>query len=160
MGNYHHHQNPSAFNLDLNVISNVCDAYPSDGLYVINPTQHSPLLGFAYDGFPIYGAYAYTNTDGTGEITRMQSSYQLKNQTTRTNGPNVGIFTMAEFVIHLNIQYHYIQTVFIVISQRSMPIITLLILMPLAQRSTETNRQPREVRSQLSQGEQRHTPQL
>lgn len=89
MGNYHHHQNPSAFNLDLNVISNVCDAYPSDGLYVINPNQHSPLLGFAYDGFPIYGAYAYTNTDGTGGISRMKSSYQLKNQTTRTNGPAV-----------------------------------------------------------------------
>jgi hypothetical protein len=35
-GNYHHHQNPSAFNLDLNVISTVCDTYPSDGLYVIN----------------------------------------------------------------------------------------------------------------------------
>lgn len=89
MGNYHHHQNPSAFNLDLNVISNVCDAYPSDGLYVINPNEHSPLIGFAYDGFPIYGAYAYTNTDGTGAITRMKSSYQLKNQTTRTNGPAV-----------------------------------------------------------------------
>ena len=89
MGNYHHHQNPSAFNLDLTLLSNVCTAYPADGLYVINTSQHSPLLGFAYDGFPIYGAYAYTNTDGTGAITRMKSSYQLKNQTTRTNGPAV-----------------------------------------------------------------------
>lgn len=89
MGNYHHHQNPSAFNLDLVVLSNVCDTYPSDGLYVINPNEHAPLLGFAYDGFPIYGAYAYTNTNGTGAITRMKSSYQLKNQTTRTNGPAV-----------------------------------------------------------------------
>lgn len=89
MGNYHHHQNPSAFNLDLNVVSTVCDTYPSDGLYVIDANQHSPLLGFAYDGFPIYGAYAYANTDATGGITRMKSSYQLKNQTTRTNGPAV-----------------------------------------------------------------------
>ena len=89
MGNYHHHQNPSAFNLDLNVISNVCDLYPSDGLYVINSSVHSPLLGFASDGYPIYGAYAYTNTDGTGGISRMKSSYQLKTQTTRTNGPAV-----------------------------------------------------------------------
>lgn len=89
MGNYHHHQNPSAFNLDLVVTSNVCDLYPSDGLYVINPSQHSPLLGFAYDGFPIYGAYAYANINGTGAISRMKSSYQLKNQTTRTNGPAV-----------------------------------------------------------------------
>ncbi len=89
MGNYHHHQNPSAFNLDLTVISNVCDTYPSDGLYVINPSQHAPLLGFAYDGFPIYGAYAYTNTNGTGDITRMKSSYQLRTNTTRANGPAV-----------------------------------------------------------------------
>jgi len=89
MGNYHHHQNPSAFNLDLVVTSTICDMYPSDGLYTINPSVHSPLLGFTYDGFPIYGAYAYTNTTGTGAITRMKSSYQLKNQTTRTNGPSV-----------------------------------------------------------------------
>ena len=84
MGNYHHHQNPSAFGLDLVVISNVCSTYPSDGLYVIDASQHSPLLGFAYDGFPIYGAYAYNNVDGTGGIVRMKSSYQLRNITTRT----------------------------------------------------------------------------
>lgn len=89
MGNYHHHQNPSAFNLDLLVTSTICDAYPSDGLYVINTNEHSPLLGFAYDGFPIYGAYAYANTNGTGAITRMKSSYQLKDQATRSNGPAV-----------------------------------------------------------------------
>ena len=84
-GNYHHHQNPSAFNLDLTVLSTVCNTYPADGLYVINPTQHSPLLGFAYDGFPIYGAYAYTNVNGTGGITRMKSSFSLRNITTRTH---------------------------------------------------------------------------
>ena len=32
MGNYHHHQNPSAFKLDLQVISNICDIYDADGL--------------------------------------------------------------------------------------------------------------------------------
>jgi hypothetical protein len=48
MGNYHHHQNPSAFKLDLNVISTVCNLYDADGLYAIDSTQHSPLIGFAY----------------------------------------------------------------------------------------------------------------
>lgn len=85
MGNYHHHQNPSAFNLDKAVISNVCDLYPADGLYVIDPAKHAPLIGFAYDGFPIYGAYAYKNTDGTGGIARMRSGYRLRNITTRTH---------------------------------------------------------------------------
>ncbi len=87
MGNYHHHQNPSAFNLDINVISNVCDLYAADGLYVIDSTQHSPLIGFAYDGFPIYGAYGYKNIDGTGGITRMKSSYSLRNITVRNTSP-------------------------------------------------------------------------
>ena len=84
MGNYHHHQNPSAFNLDLIIISNVCDLYVADGLYVIDSTQHSPLIGFVYDGFPIYGAYGYKNTDGTGGIVRMKSSYYLRSITLRT----------------------------------------------------------------------------
>lgn len=88
MGNYHHHQNPSAFNLDLNVISNVCDIYLADGLYVVDSTVHSPLLGFAYDGFPIYGAYGYKNTDGTGGIVRIKSSYTLRNITLRTHYAN------------------------------------------------------------------------
>ena len=84
MGNYHHHQNPSAFNTDISVLSNVCTLYPSDGLYTINVNQHSPLIGFAYDGYPIYGAYAYANANGTGGIVRMKSSFQLRNITTRT----------------------------------------------------------------------------
>jgi hypothetical protein len=97
-GNYHHHQNPSAFNLDLNIISTICDLYAADGLYAINPSEHSPLIGFAYDGFPIYGAYGFANADGTGGIVRIKSGYQLRNITTRTvwangtdvaDGPNV-----------------------------------------------------------------------
>ncbi len=88
MGNYHHHQNPSAFNLDLTVISTICNLYAADGLYAINSAQHSPLIGFAYDGFPIYGAYGYMNADGTGGVVRMKSSYSLRNITTRTQYAN------------------------------------------------------------------------
>ncbi|MCD6068765.1 MAG: hypothetical protein K0S33_3591 [Bacteroidetes bacterium] len=90
--NYHHHQNPSAYKLDLNVISTICNLYDSDGLYAIDSTQHSPLLGYAYDGFPIYGAYGYKNTNGTGGIVRIRSSYSLRNITVRTHyadGTNV-----------------------------------------------------------------------
>jgi hypothetical protein len=83
MGNYHHHQNPSAYKLDLNVISTICDLYDADGLYAIDSTVHSPLIGYAYDGFPIYGAYGYKNADGTGGITRIKSGYQLRNISSR-----------------------------------------------------------------------------
>lgn len=92
MGNYHHHQNPSAFKLDIDVISNICNLYDAEGLYAIDPEEHSPLIGFAYDGFPIYGAYGYQNTDGTGGIVRMKSGYHLRNITARTHhadGANV-----------------------------------------------------------------------
>jgi hypothetical protein len=85
MGNYHHHQNPSAFKLDLEVISDICNIYDAEGLYAIDSTKHSPLIGFAYDGYPIYGAYGYANNDGTGGITRIKSGYQLRNITERTH---------------------------------------------------------------------------
>jgi hypothetical protein len=85
MGNYHHHQNPSAFKLDKKVISTVCNLYDADGLYVIDTTKHAPLIGFAYDGFPIYGAYGYKNADGTGGIVRMKSGFQLRNISVRTH---------------------------------------------------------------------------
>ena len=99
MGNYHHHQNPSAFKLDRTVISTVCNLYDADGLYTMDSTAHSPLIGFSYDGFPVYGAFGYKNADGTGGITRIKSGYQLRNITVRTlhadgtdvaDGPVVG----------------------------------------------------------------------
>ena len=84
-GSYHHHQNPSAFNLDITVLSDICDLYLADGLYTINDQTHSPLIGYAFDGFPVYGPYAYTNTDGTGGIARMMSSYAKRSITVRTH---------------------------------------------------------------------------
>lgn len=93
MGNYHHHQNPSAFKLDLKVISTVCNLYDSDGLYVLDSTKHSPLIGFAYDGFPVYGAYAYKNVDGSGKIVRMKSSFKLRKITQRNTSATGGAVT-------------------------------------------------------------------
>ena len=48
MGNYHHHQNPSAFKLDLQVVSDVCNLYDAEGLYAIDADNHSPLIGYPY----------------------------------------------------------------------------------------------------------------
>ena len=70
-GEYHHHVSPTCL-------------YNSS-----NSTTHSPLIGYAFDGFPIYGAYAYANTNGTGAIKRMVSSYTLSAASTRNNGPAV-----------------------------------------------------------------------
>ena len=60
-GEYHHHVSPKCL-------------YDSR-----DSAHHSPIIGYMFDGFPIYGAYAY--------IKRMTSSYQLRNITTRTTDP-------------------------------------------------------------------------
>ncbi len=42
-------------------------------------TRHSPIIGFAFDGFPIYGPYAYTDpTDPTSAIKLLTSSYKVR----------------------------------------------------------------------------------
>jgi len=53
------------------------------------PISHSPIVGWAYDGCPIYGPFAYQNTNGTGGIIRMRSGYILQS---KTPGP----FSFAE----------------------------------------------------------------
>lgn len=86
---YHHHQNPSAFNIENVPSSSICNIYLADGLYVPNAAKHGPLIGFAADGFPIYGAYGYTNPlDTASPIKRITPSYQLRNITARTTLPD------------------------------------------------------------------------
>jgi hypothetical protein len=70
-GEYHHHVNPKC----------LYDATDN--------THHSPIIGYSFDGFPIYGAYGYSNGNGSGGIKRMLSSYVLNTSLTRTNGPAV-----------------------------------------------------------------------
>jgi hypothetical protein len=72
-GEYHHHVNPTCLYNDK------------------DSTHHSPIIGYMFDGYPVYGAYAYTNIDGTGAIKRMVSSFRTRNITQRTTLPNGNI---------------------------------------------------------------------
>jgi len=77
-----------ALNMDLNGghVNNVSryhyhniptDYYTND--LKINGASHSPLLGYAADGFPIYYKYLYSNpTDSNSSISSFDSSFQLK----------------------------------------------------------------------------------
>ena len=86
---YHHHQNPSAFNIETVPTSSICNVYLADGLYVPNASTHGPIIGFAPDGFPIYGAYGYTDPlDASTPIKRITPSYRLRNITARTTLPD------------------------------------------------------------------------
>ena len=51
-------------------------------------TVHAPILGYAFDGYPIYGAYGYTNPNAAGPVKRMVSSYQLRPIATRDTLPD------------------------------------------------------------------------
>ena len=55
--------------------------------------DHSPILGFAYDGHPIYGPYAVVD----GKKKYIESSYR-KLASSRVNGPDISIYPAGFFV--------------------------------------------------------------
>jgi len=58
-------------------------AYLKGGLKHSN--GHSKILGFALDGYPIYGPFGYaTPTDSSSTVRRMKTGYALKGTNTRT----------------------------------------------------------------------------
>lgn len=90
-GTYHYHQAPLAL---LNEID------PGN-----TGQHHSPLLGFAFDGFPIYGPYGFANADGTGGVDRIISGYQLRSITLRTTLPNGTALSPAQYGPAVGTQY-------------------------------------------------------
>jgi hypothetical protein len=70
-GEYHNHLNPKCLYNDA------------------DSTHHSPLIGFAFDGYPVYGAYGYASPlDSTSGIKRMKSSYELRKMVNRDTLPS------------------------------------------------------------------------
>jgi hypothetical protein len=69
-------------------------------LYDTGSTAHSPLLGYAFDGYPIYGPYGYTTAmDSTSTPKLMTPSWRVQPVTNRTNGPGFnGFYPSGYFV--------------------------------------------------------------
>ncbi len=68
-GVYHYHANPIT-------------------LYSDPSSTHSPIIGFAFDGFPIYGPFGYSSPmDNQSSIKRMESGYDLRSITDRSTLP-------------------------------------------------------------------------
>ena len=62
-----------------------------------NGSSHSPILGFAYDGNPIYGPYGFSDSvDPQSSVIRMTTSYS-KN-ISRSLGPNVATYPLGSFI--------------------------------------------------------------
>lgn len=77
---------------------------------VTDDSEHSPIIGWSFDGWPIYGPFGYSDaTDNTSAIARMTPSWQLRSITTRTTlydgstasqtGPPVsGVFPLGTYI--------------------------------------------------------------
>jgi hypothetical protein len=65
-----------------------CHGLPKS-LLPLNASKHSPIIGFAYDGFPIYGPFGYSDPlDTLSAIARMETGYALRtSMTTRDSLP-------------------------------------------------------------------------
>jgi len=57
-------------------------------------TDHSPIIGWAYDGNPIYGPYGYSTPTG-GAVKALKSGYSLLST---SNRPNLGLYPLGFFV--------------------------------------------------------------
>ncbi|MDP6963403.1 MAG: YHYH protein, partial [Planctomycetota bacterium] len=88
-GDYHYHQIPNS------LVDQVGDT----------ATYHSPIIGFAFDGFPIYGPYAFANANGTGQVIRIESSYRLRNISNRTTLPDGTVLPPADYGPPINNTY-------------------------------------------------------
>lgn len=79
-GVYHYHCSPIALRYQL---GDHVDYDPGTKSYSesTNPvTQHSPILGWVGDGFPVYGPYGYSNpTNPASGVRRMISGYVIRN---------------------------------------------------------------------------------
>jgi hypothetical protein len=60
----------------------------------VSSNNHSPIIGWAYDGNPIYGPYGYITRSG-GTITQLKSGYKLD---LKSNRPSVLNFPEGFFV--------------------------------------------------------------
>lgn len=89
-GQYHYHA-PSFYTAWLQASADAQQiAYLNGSLTHSN--GHSKLIGFAYDGYPIYGPYGYVQaTNISSGVARMVSGYGLKS--TRTGAGATGPFT-------------------------------------------------------------------
>ncbi len=67
--------------------------------------HHSPIIGFAFDGFPIYGPYAYANADGSGGVARMRTGYRTRAITQRTTLANGTQLPPAQYGPAVNATY-------------------------------------------------------
>lgn len=87
-GEYHNHVNPTCLYNDL------------------DDQMHSPIIGYAFDGFPIYGAYGYTDpNDPNSGFSRMRTSYRKRNIAVRQTLPDGTQLPANQYGPAVGVQY-------------------------------------------------------
>ena len=82
--------NPKALRVALNDNINNAGTEPAT-------KTHSAIIGFAYDGNPIYGPFGHENPlDSNSSIVRMTSSYAINGS--RREGPSISQYPLGSFV--------------------------------------------------------------
>ncbi len=66
--------------------------------------RHSPLLGYAFDGYPIYGPWGFVSAN-VAELRRMRSGYRLRHIARRTTLANGIALTPAQYGPPINEAY-------------------------------------------------------
>ncbi len=90
-GQYHYHVSPTCLRAELGDNLAVVRTGRTGTIYAEQTANlhHSPILGWALDGYPIYGPYGYSNpNDATSPVRRIVSSYRLRDITERTSLPD------------------------------------------------------------------------
>jgi len=102
-GQHHYHANPPALRYQLGDhvdYDSSTKTYPESTNTVL---KHSPILGWAADGWPIYGPYGYSvSNDASSGVRRMISGYVLRNgQHGSQNLTNVGRAYLPQWAVRL-----------------------------------------------------------
>lgn len=93
-GQYHYHAEPKALRYQLGdnmvISTNVATQAVTYAEDLANAAlQHSPILGWSFDGYPIYGPYGYSVTNDPGSaVARMRTGFVLRNGSNGTTDLN------------------------------------------------------------------------
>jgi hypothetical protein len=87
-GQYHYHAQPKALRYQLgdnmtatySATNNTYTYTETDPSGSVAPLHHSPILGWCFDGYPIYGPYGYSSAmNPNSTVTRMRTGFVLRN---------------------------------------------------------------------------------
>jgi hypothetical protein len=90
-GQYHYHADPVCLRYEMgdNLTSTNSGSASATYTEAAGSLHHSPILGWSFDGYPVYGPYGYsTATNASSPVRRMVSSFSPRNITVRQTLPS------------------------------------------------------------------------